>query len=187
MGCIPYLIITTEETLKRTLTTMGLALLLANAATAADYQTCTTIKLAKDRLACFDRFAVAQTAETEAAAGEAKKAAELEATKESEDAQQRAYVLAEVDRFKAALTASFKDPGSAQFRNVVAYGRAKPLYISYLCGQVNAKNSYGAYIGFKRFFMIGKETSQVEDGKNGYIFDKMWPTTCTGEEVYRQD
>lgn len=173
--------------MNRTLTTLGLTLLIASSATAADYQSCTTIKAAKDRLACFDRFAVAQTSESEVVAAEAKKAAELKAATESEEAQRRAYFVAEVDRFKAALTANFKDPTSAQFRNVVAYGSPKPLRISYLCGQINGKNSYGAYIGFKRFFMIGKEVSQIEDEKNGYVFDKMWPTTCAGEEVYRQE
>lgn len=166
---------------------LGCALILSNAALAADYQACTSIKPAKDRLACFDRFAVAQTAEAEAAAVVAKQAADLKAQQDAEATSQKTRVQAEVDRFKAALTERFKDPSSAQFKNVVAYGVAQPLRISFMCGQVNAKNSYGAYIGYKRFFMIGTSTAQIEDTQNTSIIDHMWPSTCTGTEVYRQD
>lgn len=166
---------------------LGCALIFSNAALAADYQACTTIKLAKDRLTCFDRFAVAQTAETEAAAAATRQAVELKAQQDADAASEKAVVQAEVDRFKAVLTERFKDPSSAQFKNVVAYGVAKPLRISFMCGQVNAKNSYGAYIGYKRFFMIGTSASEIEDAKNSYVIDQMWPTTCKGTEVYRQE
>jgi hypothetical protein len=47
-----------------------------------------------------------------------------------------------------SLKQSLKDPSSAQFRNVrlVTFGSGKVI-----CGEVNAKNSYGGYVGFKRF------------------------------------
>lgn len=163
------------------------ALALSASAFAADYQACTSIKLAKDRLACFDKFAVAQTAETESANAAAKQAEETKAQQDSAEAAEKAAVQVEVDKFKAVLTSRFKDPSSAQFKSVVAYGIAKPLRISFMCGQVNAKNSYGAYIGFKRFFMIGTASYDIEDSKNQYVIDQMWPTTCSGKEVYRQD
>ena len=53
----------------------------------------------------------------------------------------------------AAVAALMKDPDSVQFRNVqtVVYntevGRS-----AYVCGEFNAKNSYGGYVGYRRFF-----------------------------------
>jgi hypothetical protein len=49
------------------------------------------------------------------------------------------------DELKLRVRNSLKDPNSAEFKDVrwVA-GKA-------LCGQVNAKNSYGGYVGFKFF------------------------------------
>lgn len=41
-----------------------------------------------------------------------------------------------------------KDPGSAQFRNVrvAQFGPGKVV-----CGEINGKNSYGGYVGFRSF------------------------------------
>ena len=39
-----------------------------------------------------------------------------------------------------------KDPSSAQFRNVRTDGDA------YVCGEINVKNSFGAYNGFSEFY-----------------------------------
>lgn len=48
----------------------------------------------------------------------------------------------------ASITKKLKDPGSAQFRNVeMRLFEGKPI----ICGEVNAKNSYGGYTGFTRF------------------------------------
>jgi len=53
-----------------------------------------------------------------------------------------------IELAKESLTRSLKDPGSAQFRNVrlVDFDEGKVI-----CGEINAKNSYGGYVGFKRF------------------------------------
>lgn len=55
---------------------------------------------------------------------------------------------AAVAKGKSAVANMLKDPGSAQFRNVrlVPYGQG-----SVICGEVNGKNSYGGYVGFKAF------------------------------------
>lgn len=54
---------------------------------------------------------------------------------------------------KDAAKQNLKDPSSAQFRNVriVSWGSQKLV-----CGEINAKNSYGGYVGFKRF--VGSPT-----------------------------
>jgi hypothetical protein len=49
---------------------------------------------------------------------------------------------------KAAVAASLRDPSSAEFRNIMAGTHAT-------CGEVNGRNAYGAYAGFKRFVYEG--------------------------------
>lgn len=54
--------------------------------------------------------------------------------------------VSEIARAEKAVSDRLKDPSSAQFRDV--------HYISdkhFVCGQFNAKNSYGAYVGFAPF------------------------------------
>ena len=49
------------------------------------------------------------------------------------------------ERAKKAVSANLKDPESAQFRNI------RETTPGFLCGEVNAKNAMGGYVGFKRF------------------------------------
>jgi len=53
---------------------------------------------------------------------------------------------------KAQLERPLKDPGSVQYRDTHVFreleGRGR-----YLCGEINPKNSYGAYVGFQRFWV----------------------------------
>lgn len=85
-----------------------------------------------------------------------------------------------VQRAKTSLTENFKDPGSAQYRSLFISGDNMPV----LCGEVNAKNSYGAYVGFRRFYATGEpllnavEPAPKGAGGDGYAFDKMWPSMC---------
>ncbi len=54
------------------------------------------------------------------------------------------FISANEERVKATL----KDPGSAMFRNVrIGRGLGAPA----VCGEVNAKNSFGGYLGYNRF------------------------------------
>jgi hypothetical protein len=45
---------------------------------------------------------------------------------------------------------ALKDPGSANFRSVAVYRNGKLV-----CGEVNAKNSFGAYAGYEEFVADG--------------------------------
>ena len=47
-----------------------------------------------------------------------------------------------------AVANQVKDPNSAEFRNWHAFESQKGLLI---CGEVNAKNSFGGYVGFVHF------------------------------------
>jgi len=51
-----------------------------------------------------------------------------------------------IDRANSILIRNFKDPESARFRNVFVSQTDVPI----VCGEVNGKNSYGAYTGFTK-------------------------------------
>lgn len=94
--------------------------------------------------------------------------------KSSEDAKKASYIALNQERIKVRL----KDPESAQFRNVFV---SNTSYISddtpVICGEINAKNSFGGYTGFERFVSHGSvqllETNMA-DGEMG----KIWAQDC---------
>lgn len=53
-----------------------------------------------------------------------------------------------------AMRSKLRDPGSAQFRNVERCGAGEIVH-----GEVNGKNSYGAYTGFTKFYSDGVSAS----------------------------
>lgn len=59
----------------------------------------------------------------------------------------------DVDAALAVVRDSLKDPDSAKFRRLQAY-RASNGTVR-VCGELNAKNSYGGYNGFTRFAVSG--------------------------------
>lgn len=57
---------------------------------------------------------------------------------------------------KKLVAHDLKDPSSAQFREIKTVADT-------VCGEVNAKNAYGAYVGFKHFFVRdGRVTMEPE-------------------------
>ena len=50
---------------------------------------------------------------------------------------------------KNAVAAQLKDPDSAQFRSITGSGDT-------YCGEVNARNSFGAYTGYRPFVVQGR-------------------------------
>lgn len=53
-----------------------------------------------------------------------------------------------IEKLKESLVTDFKDPDSVKFRSLklVDYKQSKVL-----CGELNGKNSYGAYVGYRPF------------------------------------
>lgn len=51
---------------------------------------------------------------------------------------------------KARVSAQLKDPASAEFKDVDQAGDR-------VCGEVNARNSFGGYTGFVPFYVRGEE------------------------------
>lgn len=61
-----------------------------------------------------------------------------------------------VEEKRGFVTAGLRDPSSAQFRNE----SLKPS--GWLCGELNSKNAYGAYVGFKRFVAKDAASAYVD-------------------------
>ena len=73
---------------------------------------------------------------------------------------------------KVALAAELRDPRSAYYERVTSR-RLRTGYIVF-CGEVNAKNAMGGYVGFVRFFAVD---------------DNAWvdmPSSSTGAEPFRR-
>lgn len=60
-------------------------------------------------------------------------------------------------RAKRFFVERLKDPDSAQFRNLVVHEIAKDdgTVLYNVCGEINAKNSFGGYVGFRPFYFSG--------------------------------
>lgn len=75
-----------------------------------------------------------------------------------------------------------KDPSSAEFRG--DFHRSLNGVDDYVvCGEVNAKNSYGGYVGYKHYYQIAGELPQIAPD-NSFEFEGYWLrylAACTGE------
>lgn len=67
------------------------------------------------------------------------------------------------------VSATLKDPGSAQYRNQAGS-----------CGEVNAKNGFGAYMGYTRFIAASSEVVLLDNGSTAdrVNFDYLWSSVC---------
>jgi hypothetical protein len=80
---------------------------------------------------------------------------------------------------KEAVRQGLKDPASAQFREMfVTWNEA-------VCGEVNAKNAMGGYVGFTRFIVkedkVRMSPQIVLDDADKWLakgFDEDWKNTC---------
>lgn len=77
---------------------------------------------------------------------------------------------------KRALTKDFKDPDGAKYRDLAVYRElgGKDLY---LCGEVNAKNSYGAFTGYTPFFS-SRDHVRLKEGSDDSLFDALKKGAC---------
>jgi hypothetical protein len=99
-----------------------------------------------------------QQAEKERLDAETAKQAERQTS--AARAQERDQADAQlVLKLKTKVVSGLKDPDSAQFQSIQLNSAR-----SALCGQVNAKNSYGGYVGFRRF-VSSEETAAIEGEK----------------------
>jgi len=86
---------------------------------------------------------------------------------------------------EAAVRRKLKDPESAVFRRmgVMAPEKFDPKALGTVCGEVNAKNSFGGYTGFSNFVSVDGLTF-MDDGSKA--FNRIWDARCAnGKPVWR--
>lgn len=68
------------------------------------------------------------------------------------------------------ISKGLKNPDSAKFDENYKYGG---------CGRVNSKNSFGAYTGFKRFYVDEKAALLEDFNMSKSEMDKVWKQKCS--------
>lgn len=67
------------------------------------------------------------------------------------------------------VSKQLKDPDAAKFRDI--YFIKSPKGDIVVCGEFNGKNSYGGYVGFKRFHGVGDIVyTQEEAGDDAFFY-----------------
>lgn len=94
------------------------------------------------------------------------KQAQEQVLKIKQEQERKLKEQAELKKVEDAVRYYLKDGDSAKFRNVIKN-----------CGEVNAKNSWGAYAGFTRFIVQSDKDVVFEDPGNAY-FDFMVKMSC---------
>ncbi len=94
------------------------------------------------------------------------KQAQEQALKIKQEQERKLKEQAELKKVEDAVRYYLKDGDSAKFRNVIKN-----------CGEVNAKNSWGAYSGFSRF-IVKSEKQVIFDGPDNYYFDSLVKSYC---------
>ena len=75
---------------------------------------------------------------------------------------------AKIIAVKMFVTHGLKDPDSAKFRSV-------KVKWDTVCGEVNAKNSYGGYAGYRRFYSIDGKDLHMEESN---FSEDQWAQFC---------
>ena len=86
------------------------------------------------------------------------------ATKSESDSSRRIDIQTDS---RIALKNYLKDPESAEIRNHNGN-----------CGEVNSKNSFGGYTGFRRFIASSAIVAVEGENMNADEFQKAWETVC---------
>jgi hypothetical protein len=77
-----------------------------------------------------------------------------------------------------AVRGMLKDPDSAEFRNLRVVDKPS-VQEGVVCGEVNAKNSYGGYNGFKEFAFNPNSGAVTIVGDEGTVSDDTVMRMCS--------
>lgn len=86
---------------------------------------------------------------------------------------------------RTVITKDLKDPVTAQFRGefIRKFTNARGKDVFIVCGEVNAKNSYGGYVGFAPYYFASTgKTGRIRNNTNAEVFDGMYAITCKNEK-----
>jgi len=65
-----------------------------------------------------------------------------------------------------------REPASAQFRNQFIGKGGAP------CGEVNAKDAFGAYLGYQRYISVARELTMLAQDLSPDEFEESWREMC---------
>lgn len=71
---------------------------------------------------------------------------------------------AQIEAAKAHVSRRLKDPDSALFRGFAAYSLSNGQTV--LCGEVNARNSFGGYVGYETFYLRLRGAAVIWENTN---------------------
>jgi len=87
----------------------------------------------------------------------------------------------DIESAKAKLSVKLKDPESARYADV-----RKAEKGGMVCGWVNSKNSYGGYVGFQPFFVVGDQVMIRDNTGGGFsnqgFFAGLWAACSPATE-----
>ena len=75
-----------------------------------------------------------------------------------------------VDNAKNTLMDSLNDPESAKIRKLM-YFDDKANKIKVLCGEINAKNRMGGYVGYEKFFIASNGRYDIGQNEHTQYYD----------------
>ena len=78
------------------------------------------------------------------------------------------------------LRQQLKDPESLQTRNVIAVRRGQ---WDFVCGEYNAKNSFGGYVGFKKFAWRSNGDFGTEGDQGPAYAHQFWLACIAGDSA----
>lgn len=84
-----------------------------------------------------------------------------------------------LEKGQDAVRAKLKDGDSAKFRGVFFHRSRNGIGIPAACGEVNSKNSFGAYGGFQQFISAGSaDTTYLREQMSENDWAKLWIEIC---------
>jgi len=84
-----------------------------------------------------------------------------------------------IQQAKEAVSHDLNDPESAQFRDVVVCSADQTV----VRGEVNAKNLFGAYIGFKPFYFADNQVADLDHGRFTDLMNRCFGKSATAETM----
>ena len=93
-----------------------------------------------------------------------------------------AWVYTSAGAALQSIKHALKDADSAKFRSVgvIVPSRFDPTKLGVVCGEVNAKNSFGGYTGFKQFVMV---PAGIAIESTNPEFTHLWNDHCAGKPI----
>jgi hypothetical protein len=75
-----------------------------------------------------------------------------------------------IENAKNTLIESLNDPESAKLRKLM-YFDDKANNMKVLCGEINAKNRMGGYVGYEKFFIASNGRNDIGQNDHGQYYD----------------